>query len=53
MGRKGQLCTLLIVARRMGSVAVQFEDGHKAVSSAKALGPVPHGYQPPPRLPFA
>jgi hypothetical protein len=40
MGRKGQLCRLLVIARRMGSMAVQFEDGHTAITAAKALGPV-------------
>lgn len=52
MGRKGQLCRLLVIGRRLGSVAVEFADGYKAVTMAKALRPLPPGYTPQPRLDF-
>ena len=52
MGRKGELCQLLIVGRK-NSVLVEFADGHRAVTSANALKPVPVGYRrPEPRLDF-
>jgi hypothetical protein len=41
MARKDEHCRLLVIARRMNSVLVQFEnDGYKAVTSANALKPV-------------
>lgn len=52
MGRNGELCTLTVIARVMDSVAVKFSDGYEAVTSAKALRPVPAGYQPEQKLPF-
>ena len=52
MNRKGDICTLLVIARRMDSVAVQFADGHTAITSGKALAPIPRGYVPPARLLF-
>lgn len=52
MKRKGEICTLLTIARRMDSVLVQFADGYRAITSAKALRAVPAGYQPQPKLLF-
>jgi hypothetical protein len=52
MGRKGQVCTLRIIARRMGSVMVEFEDGHAAVTSCRALKTLPRYYVAPVRLDF-
>jgi hypothetical protein len=52
MGRKGQVCALRIIARRMGSVMVEFEDGHAAVTSWRALKTLPQHYAAPVRLDF-
>lgn len=46
MGRKGEICKLLVIAGRMDSVLIEFQDGYKAVTSAKALRPKPAGYKP-------
>ena len=35
--RKGQRCRVLVRARRMNSVLVEFEDGYKVVSSRYAV----------------
>lgn len=37
MGRKDQLCILQVIAPRMNTVQVQFEDGYQAITSANAL----------------
>lgn len=50
MGRKGERCRLLVIAKRMNSVAVEFDDGHQAVTSANALRKLPANYRPPARL---
>lgn len=46
MGRKGQLCRLEIIAPKMNTVQVRFEDGEGAITSANALRPVPSDYRP-------
>jgi hypothetical protein len=52
MGRKGELCTVLIRSRRMNSIMVEFEDGHQAITSARAVAPAKPGYRPAPKLNF-
>lgn len=52
MDRKGEVCRLLIIARRMNSVMVEFEDGHQAITSANALRTLPTGYRPETKLDF-
>jgi hypothetical protein len=37
MGRKGQLCRVVVRARTMNSCLVEFEDGHRAITSRNAL----------------
>lgn len=44
MGRKGERCLLHIVGKTMNSVMVEFDDGHKAITSANALRPLPPGW---------
>lgn len=37
MGRKGQRCRVLVRAKAMNSCMIEFEDGHRAITSRNAL----------------
>jgi hypothetical protein len=37
MGRKGQHCRVLVRGKKMNSCAIEFEDGHRAITSRNAL----------------
>lgn len=44
MNRKGQRCVVFAWAPKWDTVGVEFDDGFQAVTSAKALRPLPAKY---------